>query len=148
MTALLRRFDAMRANGVLGQLVRFGVTGGAVTVFYSVVYWPIATFGNRLYWLGDGAEWPTIAGVIAFVAATGVGKVAHSRISFRGHGSRDSRTAHRFLIVQLFGFALNQGFIWVLTGPLMHGATWWPLIPAIFVTPLVTFGLQRNWVFA
>ncbi|MDQ2893660.1 MAG: GtrA family protein [Pseudomonadota bacterium] len=133
---------------MLGQLLRFGVTGLAVTVFYSAVYWPIATFGNRLYWLGDGAEWPTIAGVIAFIAATAVGKVAHSSISFRGHGTRDSRTSHRFLMVQLLGFALNQGFIWLLTGPMTHGATWWPLVPAVLVTPLVTFWLQRNWVFA
>ena len=50
--------------------------------------------------------------------------------------------------MQLFGFGLNQAFIWLLTGPLMHGPTWWPLVPAVFVTPLVTFALQRNWVFA
>ena len=60
---------------------------------------------------------------------------------------RDERTAHRFLLVQLLGFGLNQVFIWVLTGPLLHGPTWWPLVPAVFVTPLVTFGLQRNWVY-
>lgn len=146
--AVAGRFGAMRDGGVLAQLLRFGVTGVAVTLFYAAVYWPIATFGNRLYRLGEGAEWPIIAGVIAFAAATAVGKVAHSRISFRGHGTRDAGTAHRFVVVQLLGFALNQGFIWVLTGPLVHGATWWPLVPAIFLTPLVTFWLQRNWVFA
>jgi len=148
VTALRRQLDGLRTSGVLGQLVRFGITGGAVTVFYAAVYWPLATFGNRLVPLGDGAEWPIIAGVIAFAAATAVGKVAHSRISFHGHGTRSRRTAHRFLVVQLFGFALNQGFIWLLTGPLVHGPTWWPLVPAVLVTPLVTFGLQRNWVFA
>ena len=31
----------------------------------------------------------------------------------------------------------------MLTGPL-HGPTWWPLIPAIFVTPLATFALNRQ----
>ena len=35
----------------------------------------------------------------------------------------------------------------VLTGP-MHGPTWWPLIPAIFVTPFATFALNRQWVFS
>lgn len=140
--------QAMWSSGVLAQLIRFGITGGAVTVFYAAVYWPVATYGNHILQLGEGAEWPTIAGVIAFVAATVVGKVAHSQISFRGHGKRDRRTAHRFLAVQLFGFALNQSFIWLLTGPLFHGATWWPLVPAVFVTPLLTFWLQRNWVFA
>lgn len=148
MTAISRHLDRWRTGGVFGQLVRFGITGVGVTLFYSAVYWPIATYGNRIFQLGEGAEWPVIAGVIAFIAATVVGKVAHSRISFQGHGKRDSRTAHRFLVVQLLGFALNQGFIWVLTGPLVHGPTWWPLVPAVFVTPLITFGLQRNWVFA
>ena len=133
---------------MLGQLVRFGITGVGVTLFYAAVYWPIATYGNRLIALGDGAEWPIIGGVIAFAAATMVGQVAHSRISFQGHGSRDRRTTHRFVVVQLFGFALNQAFIWLLTGPLVHGATWWPLVPTVLVTPLITFGLQRNWVFA
>ena len=148
MTALLRQVNHWRSNGVLGQLVRFGITGVGVTLIYAVVYWPIATYGNRLLPLGDGAEWPVIAGVIAFLVGVAVGKVAHSRISFVGHGSRDHRTGHRFLVVQLFGFVLNQGFIWLLTGPLMHGPTWWPLVPTVFVTPLITFVLQRNWVFA
>ncbi|WP_375382755.1 GtrA family protein [uncultured Sphingomonas sp.] len=138
---------------MLAQLVRFGVTGVGVTLFYSIVYWPIATYGYRLVPIEGshghgGAIWPLLAGVIAFVAATGVGKVAHSRISFKDHGTRSPGTAHRFLVVQLLGFGLNQLFIWLLTGPLIHGPTWWPLVPAVFVTPLVTFGLQRNWVFA
>ena len=148
MAALLRQVGSWRASGVVGQLVRFAVTGVGVTVFYACVYWPLATYGHRLVWLGAGAVWPLVAGVVAFGAASAVGHVAHSRISFRGHGSRDERTAHRFLVVQLIGFALNQAFIWLLTGPLLHGPTWWPLVPAVFVTPLVTFGLQRNWVFA
>ncbi len=132
--------------------MRFGVTGLAVTAFYSAVYWPIATYGHRLIRLGgttdQGAVWPLIAVVIAFVSATAVGNVAHSRISFRGHGTRDARTAHRFVVVQLFGFGLNALFTWVLTGPLLHGPTWWPLVPAVAVTPLATFWLQRNWVYA
>lgn len=140
--------DEWLAGGIIGQLVRFGITGVGVTLFYAAVYWPIATYGHHLFYLGRGAGWPIVAGTIAFALAAMVGNVAHSRISFRGHGSRDARTAHRFLAVQLFGFVLNQAFIWLLTGPLVHGPTWWPLVPMVFVTPLVTFGLQRNWVYA
>jgi hypothetical protein len=29
----------------------------------------------------------------------------------------------------------------------MNGPTWWPLVPAIFVTPLATYMLNRQWVF-
>jgi len=138
VTAIIRQFETMRASGVLGQLIRFGFTGVAVTLFYSAVYWPLATFVMN----------PNLAVVIAFVLATIVGRFAHGAVSFRGHGTRDKRTAHRFLIVQFLGLMLNQGFTWLLvTGPFFHGATWWPLVPAVFVVPLVTFGLQRNWVF-
>ncbi len=147
MTAILSKMDMRQTREVVAQLVRFGVTGLAVTVFYSAVYWPIATYGHRVFHLGEGAVWPLIAVVIAFVSATAVGNVAHSRISFKGHGSRDATTAHRFFVVQLFGFGLNAIFTWVATGPLLHGPTWWPLVPAVAVTPLVTFGLHRYWVF-
>lgn len=142
------RMREWRHGGVLAQLVRFGITGVGVTLFYAAVYWPIATYGPRLARLGGSAVWPLAAGVVAFAAASVVGNVAHSRISFAGHGTRSARTAQRFVIVQALGFGLNQFFIWLLTGPLVHGPTWWPLVPAVFVTPLVTFGLQRNWVFA
>ena len=47
------------------------------------------------------------------------------------------------------GFVLQQGFTWVLvTGPFFHGPTWWPLVPAVSVVPLVTFWLNRHWAFA
>ena len=151
--AIGERIGAWRDDGTLGQVVRFGVTGLGVTLFYSAVYWPLATYGHRIVSLGrphgrGGALWPIIAVVVAFLAATVVGNVAHGRISFKGHGTRDERTAHRFFLVQLLGFSLNELFTWALTGPLLHGPTWWPIVPAIFVTPLVTFGLQRNWVYA
>lgn len=148
MQAIRERLIFWRTNAVLGQLVRFGLTGLVVTALYAAVYWPIATYGNRVLHLGDGAVWPLIAVAAAFSAGTVFGNYAHSRVSFAGHGTRDERTAHRFFIVQLFGAGLNALFTWVLTGPLLHGPTWWPLMPAIFVTPLATFVLQRNWVYA
>lgn len=124
---------------VLGQLIRFGITGGLVTMLYGAIYWPLATFVMN----------PNIAVAIAFLIATVVGRFAHGAISFRGHGTRTRRTKYRFLIVQGFGFLLNQAFTWLLvTGPFLHGPTWWPLVPAVCVTPLVTFGLNRRWVFA
>jgi putative flippase GtrA len=120
------------------QLVRFAVTGGAMTAFYAAVYWPLATYVMN----------PNLAVVIAFLAATVIGRFAHGAVSFRGYGTRTARTARRFFLVQLFGFVLQQLFTWVLvTGPFFHGPTWWPLVPAVSVVPLLTFWLQRNWVF-
>lgn len=130
------------------QLVRFGLTGGAATAFYAIVYWPIATFGQQTWPLHDSATWPLIGNVLGYVVAMLSGYVMHSRWSFRGHGTRDNivRTGGRFFVVSLVSFAMNSFFVWWLTGP-MHGATWWPLVPIVFVTPLVTFALNRMWVF-
>ena len=85
--------------------------------------------------------------LVAFLVAVSIGFVLHSRWSFRGHGAReDHRLKVKFLAVQASGGLLNEAFTWVLTGP-MHGPTWWPLIPAIFVTPLATFALNKQLVF-
>jgi putative flippase GtrA len=125
------------SNETFGQLVRFAVVGFSLAGLYSVIYWYLATFVMA----------PMLAVVIAFAVAVSIGFVLHSRWSFRGHGkSEDRQMKTKFLLVQGSGFLLNEAFTWVLTGP-MHGPTWWPLIPAIFVTPLATYLLNRQWVF-
>ena len=125
------------SNETFGQLVRFAIVGFSLAGLYSVIYWYLATFVMT----------PMLAVVIAFAVAVSIGFVLHSRWSFRGHGkSEDRRMKAKFLMVQGSGFILNEAFTWVLTGP-MHGPTWWPLIPAIFVTPLATYLLNRQWVF-
>jgi putative flippase GtrA len=125
-------------NGTFGQLVRFAMVGFALAGIYSAIYWYLATYVMT----------PVLAVVVAFLVSVSIGFVLHSRWSFRGHGRReDNRLKIKFLLVQASGFVLNEVFTWVLTGPLVHGPTWWPLIPAIFVTPLATFALNRRLVF-
>jgi putative flippase GtrA len=126
------------AHQTFGQLVRFAIVGFSLAGVYSVIYWYLATYVMA----------PMLAVVIAFLVAVSLGFVLHSRWSFHGHGQReDHRLKVKFLRVQGSGFILNEIFTWVLTGPLVNGPTWWPLIPAIFVTPLATFLLNRQWVF-
>jgi putative flippase GtrA len=121
-----------------GQLVRFAIVGFSLAAVYSAIYWYLATYVMP----------PVLAVVIAFLVSVSIGFVLHSRWSFRGHGrEEDHRLKVKFLLVQLSGFVMNEVFTWVLTGPLVHGPTWWPLIPAIFVTPLATFALNRQLVF-
>ena len=120
-----------------GQLVRFAIVGFGLAVVYSAIYWYLATYVMS----------PVAAVVIAFLVSVSIGFVLHSRWSFRGHGQREDHALKvKFVLVQLSGFVLNEIFTWVLTGP-MHEPTWWPLIPAIFVTPLATFALNRQLVF-
>jgi putative flippase GtrA len=119
------------------QLVRFALVGFFLAGVYSAIYWYLATYVMP----------PMLAVVFAFAVAVSIGFVMHSRWSFRGHGKReDRRLKMKFLLVQASGFFLNEAFTWVLTGPL-HGPTWWPLVPAIFVTPLATYVFNRQWVF-
>jgi putative flippase GtrA len=120
------------------QLVRFALVGFLLAGVYSAIYWYLAR-----YVMNEEA-----AVAIAFLVAVSIGFVLHSRWSFRGHGQReDHRLKIKFLAVQSFGFLLNEVFTWVLTGPLVHGPIWWPILPAVFVTPLATYALNRQLVF-
>lgn len=120
-----------------GQLVRFAIVGFSLAGLYSAIYWYLATYLMP----------PMAAVLLAFLVVVTIGFVLHSRWSFRGHGKReDRRMKIRFLVVQTSGFLLNELFTWVLTGPI-HGPVWWPLIPAIFVTPVATYAANRKWVF-
>ena len=129
------------ASVLLGQLVRYGLTGGFVTALGAALYWVTATF--------FGVH-PLIANLLAYALCVAIGYILHSRWSFRGHGSRDNaaRRTSRFFLVSLVSFGLNSIFVWLLTGPLLQGPTWWPVVPMLFVTPFVTFALNRRWVFA
>ena len=131
--------DDSAASGLLGQLFRFAMVGGFVTALGAAAYWVPATF------LGVH---PLLANVFGYAVAMAFGWFLHSKVSFAGHGSRDRAHVRtlRFVIVSLISFSLNSLFVWLLTGPL-DGPTWWPVIPMLFVTPLVTFSLNRQWVF-
>jgi len=124
---------------ILGQLVRFGLTGGLLTVLVAGGYWLVAELLH--------VE-PMLSLTLNFVVFTGLGYLLHSRFSFRGHGSRDNAPARtaRFFTVNVIGFLTNQFFVWLLVKQL-DGPTWWPVLPILFVTPLLTFALNRRWVF-
>lgn len=132
--ALIRRH-----SDILGQMVRFGLTGGLLTLLVAGGYWVVATL--------FGVD-PMVSLTLNFLVFTTLGYILHSRFSFRGHGSRDQAGARtlKFLTVNCIGFASNQFFVWLLVNQL-GGPTWWPVIPIIFVTPLLTFALNRQWVF-
>lgn len=135
----MSRADALKS--LFGQLVRFGLVGGFVTGLYVLVYSPLAAFEVTS---------PQIANLCGYFVAMATGYVLHSRWSFRGHGTRDDtvRTTSRFFVVSLVSLALNAFFVFVLTdSTMLDGPWWWPLLPILFVTPLVTFTLNRQWVF-
>ena len=121
------------------QLVRFAISGGFITLLQAGIYWLVATPLHVA---------PLIANFIGYLFAVTTGYFVHSHWSFRGHGSRDSvaRTSSRFFIVSLVSLALNSFWVWLFTG-LLHGPTWWPMPFMLVVSPLITFALNRYWVF-
>lgn len=135
----LARFEPHHVE-LAGQLIRYGLSGGFVTLVHLGIYWGFA---------GPLHVAPLIANIVAQVVSTTLGYVIHSRWSFRGHGRRDNlaRTGGRFLIVTAFGFALNSFWVWLFTG-LLGGAVWWPMPAMAVLTPLAVFWLNRKWVFA
>jgi putative flippase GtrA len=130
---------AGRHGPLLSQLTRFACVGGILAAISTGTYLVPAL------WLGVP---PLLANLLSYGVAVSAGYVLHSRVSFRGYGRRDREALRsgRFFAVSLISLALNSLFVWILTGP-MDGPAWWPVVPMLAVTPLVTFLLNRHWVF-
>jgi putative flippase GtrA len=123
---------------MLAQLIRFVISGATVTALGVGVYAIVALL---LRWH------PQIGNVLAYLVAMGTGYVMHSRWSFRGHGAqRTHATKVRFMIVSVISYALNSFWVWLLFSHLGWGRAA-PIVPMLFVTPAVTFLLNRQWVF-
>ena len=123
---------------MVAQLLRFAVTGAFVTALGVAVY---ALVAIALRW--D----PQLGNFLAYVVAVATGYVMHSRWSFRDHGGkRTGGTKLRFVVVSLISYALNSFWVWLLFSRLDLGRAA-PIVPMLFVTPAVTFVLNRQWVF-
>ena len=124
-------------RALLGQLVRFVAVGGFVTLLGAGLY---ALLVERT------PMHEQLAVFLSYVLCVVVGYVLHSRLSFAGHGERGDGTTMRFVVVSLVSYGLNALFTWGLVRGL-ELPRWSPVIPIVFATPLVTFALNRQWVF-
>jgi len=136
---VLSRLDSER-RAVAVQMIRYAIAGGLITLAVAASYWAIAEIG--------GID-PMVSLAIVFLFFSGVSYLVHGAYSFKDHGQRDRHHVRgaRFLVINLLGFALNQFFVWYLVKHL-GGPTWWPTVPMVFVTPLLTFALHRRFVYA
>ena len=127
-------------RGLTSQILRYGISGGALTVFYSAVYWAVAV---------QLAVPALIANSVAFLLTLAAGWLIHSRWSFRGHGRRERpRIAYtRFLLVNLAGYALNSFWVWLIVVRL-GGSVPLSILPIALITPWLMFWLNRRWTFA
>jgi len=142
VTAILKQIGAWRESGLLGQLIRFGISGGISTVIYTAVYAPLTLFVFK----GAHAVW---AVPFAFAVAVTAGYFLHSRWSFKDHGTgeRSGKQKAQFVAVQASGMALNALITWVGTA-LLHLHPLVPLLPAVAVATIFTFILNRWLVFS
>lgn len=136
---VLNRLDSER-RAIAVQMLRYALAGGAITVAVAAAYWAIAEYG--------GVD-PMVSLAVVFLFFSGISYIVHGAYSFKDHGARDRHHVRgvRFVAINLLGFALNQFFVWYLVKHL-GGPTWWPTLPMIFVTPLLTFALHRRFVYA
>jgi putative flippase GtrA len=138
--AVRNKFGSAEMRETFWQLVRFGVAGGLATGLYALVYSPLAAFKITS---------EQVANIAGYLVAMLSGYVLHSKWSFRGHGVSAKASASKFFAVSLVSYAVNTFWVWLLTDDAMlAGPWWWPLIPIVVVTPLVTFSLNRLWVFS
>lgn len=127
-------------RAVLAQMARYALAGFVITLAVAASYWAIAEFLHV-----D----PMVSFTIVFITFSAISYFTHGAFSFKDHGPRDRQHIRmgRFLAVNVIGYLVNQGFIWLLVKEL-DGPTWWPTIPMIFVTPLLTFALHRRFVYS
>ena len=125
---------------MLVQLIRYGFAGLVITLAVAASYWAITDLLHI-----D----PMISFTIVFIVFSVISYVTHGEFSFKGHGAQDQHHIRmgRFFAVNVLGYLVNQGFIWLLVKQL-GGPTWWSTIPMVFITPLLTFTLHRRFVYA
>ena len=141
MTAIHRQIESMRASGLLGDVIRFGIAGVLTTLIYIAVYWPLTRYVFE-------PRHAVYAVPFAFAVAVTVGFFLHSRWSFKGRATRDPDPLRhvKFVGVQASGVALNGLITWIGTAKLGYPPMV-PLLPAVACATVVTFFLNRQLVF-
>lgn len=129
----------MSSGDIKGQLFRYAVSGGMLTLLYSSVYWVIAV---------PFATPALLANSVAFLVNLAAGWLIHSRWSFRGHGIRNLRhTAfYRFFLINVAGYTLNSFWVWLIVEQ-MGGSVPLSILPIALITPWLSFWLNRRWIF-
>ena len=133
------QLSRMLARPGARQLVRYAFAGLCVTQFAAAIYSALVLFAhvNALQ-----------ANVVSTAFGLCAGYLAHSRWSFAGAAGSAAEHAKvaRFLLSALLAFIVNSTWVWLLVSLLRLP----PLTPVplmMFVTPWMSFLLNRYWVF-
>ena len=90
---------------------------------------------------------PLVANVLSYVAGFAASYTVHSRWSFGAdRRGEEGTTLLRFVVASGIAFTLNSFWVW-LTTIALHLSPLAPVPAMMFVTPLISFVLNRWWVF-
>ena len=132
------QFSALLARPGTRQLIRYVIAGFCITQFAACVYSALVLF-SRVPPLG--------ANVVSTAFGWCAGYVAHSRWSFAGGAANgEPATVGRFVLTSLLAFLINSAWVWLFVSAL-HLPPLTPVPLMMFVTPWISFLLNRYWVF-
>ena len=121
------------------QAVRFLVVGGFLTSLSAAIYWAAVRVGVE----------PLLASVIGHLVGLLIGFRLHAQWTFASTAQETRTSAEnlRFVVASLSGLVCN--LVWVqLLVHVVGAPAWVPIEPMVFVTPALTFAVNRSWVFA
>jgi putative flippase GtrA len=120
------------------QFVRYVIGGFCVSQFAALIYSTFTLFGHVA---------PLASNMVSTACGVSLGYVVHNYWSFAdGSAPNDPSKIARFLTSAAINFAVNSAWVWLLVS--FIGLP--PLAPVpfmMFVTPWVSFFVNRHWVF-
>jgi putative flippase GtrA len=137
MRALAAALPPLVRGEAFAQLLRYAIAGLGVTALSTLVYGACAVAGHVP---------PMLANACGYAVGLVAGYLVHSRWSFAARREDEAGMVVRFVGATLFSFALNSFWVWLLTGPL-HLPPLAPVPAMVGVTPIVSFLVNRYWVF-
>lgn len=135
--SLIDAFIARLVPGRLHQVARFGLAGGASTLFYLVVATILVTFGHLQ---------PVPASIAAYLLSLGVSYSLQSRFTFRQSGKSAAQVA-RFLVTALVGLALSYGLVY-LASDVLHLWSVAGNVAVCILIPIANYFVFKLWVFS
>jgi len=126
-------------RGLTGEALRYVVSGIGLAALYSAVYWTLAArFGVPVL----------IANTVAFAVNLIAGWTLHSRWTFAGRRTNGPAPAAYagYFAINAASYGLNSLWVWTIVDHL-HGSVALSIIPVVTVTPVLTFLLNRAWIF-
>ena len=131
-------FASLLARPGAKQFIRYVIAGFCISQFAALIYSTLTFFAHVA---------PLAANVVSTACGVSSGYVVHNNWSFAdGTASNDPSKVARFLTSAAIAFAVNTTWVWLFVSFLgMPALT--PVPFMMFVTPWVSFFVNRHWVF-